>query len=939
MVFASFAQPIASAGHLISGLMLLRQVMTVFFKILGRLQRSAMLPSLPKNTGVSAWQYANRDCSWHRMMALSSLTVTCLLGAAQLGSFQTMELKAFDRFTQLSATYQKRSIEGQPAGSSEETFESSNALQEGASGPLVVVAITEADIQAQKEWPFSDQVFADLLDQLQRHAPEVIGLDIYRDVPHTPGTSALAQQLQKENVVTITKLDNLGEGEVPSPLKVPEDRVGFNDFVIDPDGVIRRNFMFAALGDRELYSFSLRLIEQFLASQNLTITAEPNAIKIGNTRIPGIITTAGGYQTIDAAGYQTIMRYFPPEAVARQISLTEVLSGEFDPEWIAGKIVLIGTTAPSQKDLFYTPFSSQTKDELLTAGVTIHAQMTRQILSAVQGEHVLLSVLPQWGEFLWVWMWGLGGGLIIWRFSHPHVIMMAAAAGFTALTGLTGLLFVQAVWVPFVLPAVAFGLTGAVLVVYKEFRKTFYDSITGLPNRTLFTQELQDTLKKFPHRSAAVISLDVDRFKVFNESFGLQVGDRLLQIMAKRLKHYLPSMTKVARIAGDEFVISLSDVDRAEDAIVMAKALTLNMATPIIIDGQKLFPTVSAGIAFHPASDNLTGSTNRLKNRSDMQTSPESEALTLNALNAEDMLRDAQTAMSRAKLRGRGRCELFVTDMRTQLSNRLWLESDLRNALHNNEFLLYYQPLICFKTMTIAGFEALIRWEHPTKGMISPGEFIPIAEDTGLIIPIGQWVLEDACKQAQRWRLQFPTQAPFISVNLSGRQFSQQDLVEQIDRILMETQLERSALKLELTESVVMDDVEASIDVLLQLKALNLQLGIDDFGTGYSSLSYLHRFPIDTLKVDRSFVMEMEEPGGTAELVKTIIALGHNLGMNVVAEGIETQGQSQTLEALQCEYAQGYLFSKPLPAQAAQALLAQATNWKQHSQQTLDPVT
>ena len=268
--------------------------------------------------------------------------------------------------------------------------------------------------------------------------------------------------------------------------------------------------------------------------------------------------------------------------------------------------------------------------------------------------------------------------------------------------------------------------------------------------------------------------------------------------------------------------------------------------------------------------------------------------------------------------------------MRVQLSNRIWIESDLREAIDRQHLLLHYQPLVCLKTMKLAGFEALIRWQHPTRGTIFPGDFIPVAEDTGLIIPIGQWVLEVACQQAQRWREQFPEFPPFISVNLSGRQFSQLDLVQQIDRILTETGLERSALKLELTESVVMDDVEASIDILLQLKALQLKLGIDDFGTGYSSLSYLHRFPIDTLKVDRSFVMEMETPGGTAELVKTIIALGHNLGMNVVAEGIEEDSQAQKLQALQCEYGQGYLFAKPLPTEEAEALLANPIDWHRH---------
>ncbi|MEO0771466.1 MAG: GGDEF domain-containing phosphodiesterase, partial [Cyanobacteria bacterium J06649_4] len=332
------------------------------------------------------------------------------------------------------------------------------------------------------------------------------------------------------------------------------------------------------------------------------------------------------------------------------------------------------------------------------------------------------------------------------------------------------------------------------------------------------------------------------------------------------------------------------------------------MAKPVEIRGQKLFPTASIGIAF-----------SRINTASHRSLSQ--------ALDAEDLLRDAQTAMSRAKTQGRGRCEVFVQDMRSQLSTRLGLESDLREALARQELLLYYQPLICMKSRKVAGFEALIRWQHPEKGMISPGDFISIAEDTGLIIPIGRWVIETACRQAQQWQQQFPQQAPFMSVNVSGRQFSQKDLVEQIDRILQETGFHPPQLKLELTESVVMDDVNASIEMLLQLKGLNLQLGIDDFGTGYSSLSYLHRFPIDTLKVDRSFVMEMEQSDGTAELVKTIISLGHNLGMNVVAEGIETQSQYEMLKGLRCEYGQGYFFAKPLTVDDAEELLCTEPHW------------
>ena len=894
------------------------------FKILGKFKISP----LKQQTIALLNSDRHRDCSLLRAIALSSITSTFTIAIAQLGLLQSAELKAFDLLTQFTA----RPVDVTQAlktQSGQETLPATNQR-------VVIVSITEEDIQAQKQWPLSDQVFADLLSQLQQQNPAVIGLDIYRDIPHEPGTQALAQQLQKDNVITISKLDDIGQAGVPSPLQVPADQVGFADFVIDPDSTIRRHFLFAALDTQEFYSLSLRLTQKFLAQKGLDTYAELDAIITGNNRIKPIEPNTGGYQNIGTGGYQTLIRYFPMETVAQQITLTQVLSGDFDPKSIAGKIVLIGTTAPSQKDLFYTPFSATSQGDLLTAGVVVHAQLTSQLLGAALDQRSLLSACPQWSELIWALFCGLSGGLIVWRFSHPHIIAALTIAGVTGVSVTAAVLFAGGVWIPVVLPLATFLGTGASLIVYKEFRKTFYDAITGLPNRALFTQELQKRLKRQIEQPTTVILLDIDGFKLFNESFGLRSGDRLLQAMAKRLKQNLPAEAKPARIAGDEFVVllkpetrDLSDEEIKERAIATAKQLSQRLSHPIDIYGQKVFPSVTTGIAI---SDRASF---RIEDQPDGQKQapmrkPFSVQTACPTINAEDLLRDAQTAISRAKSKGRGRCEIFSPDMRVRLANRIWIEADLREALKRQDLLLYYQPLVCLKSMKLAGFEALIRWQHPTKGMISPGEFIPVAEDTGLIIPIGQWVLEVACAQAQKWREEFPDFPPFISVNLSGRQFSQQDLVQQIDRILIETGLERSALKLELTESVVMDDVEASIDVLLQLKSLQLQLGIDDFGTGYSSLSYLHRFPIDTLKVDRSFVMEMESPSGTAELVKTIIALGHNLGMNVVAEGIETESQAQRLQALQCEYGQGYLFAKPLPTQAAEDLLKHPINWHKH---------
>ncbi|MEO0771241.1 MAG: CHASE2 domain-containing protein, partial [Cyanobacteria bacterium J06649_4] len=374
----------------------------------------------------------NRNFSSARAVALGSVTAGLLLLLSQSGCFQSMEVKTFDLLTRLTT---------QPHLS-----DTKDLAQR-----LVIVAITEEDIQSQKQWPLSDQAFAQLLAQLQRHSPEVIGLDIYRDIPHAPGTDALTAQLQKDNVITITNLNGLGGVAVPSPLQVPDSRVGFNDFVVDPDGVIRRNFMFAVLDDRHLYSFSLRLVEKFLAARGDKIEAEADALNIGDKRLLRLTPNVGGYQSIDAEGYQLLSRYLPPGDVARQLSLTQVLDGEFDPAWITGNVVLIGTTAPSQKDLFYTPFSSSNDVDLLMPGVVLHAQMTQQMLSAILDGRDLLRGWPQWAEVFWVWGWGIVGALVAWRLTHPGVLAVGTLAGGVGLSAVTLVLFTQSVWVPLAL--------------------------------------------------------------------------------------------------------------------------------------------------------------------------------------------------------------------------------------------------------------------------------------------------------------------------------------------------------------------------------------------------------------------------------------------------------------------------------------------------------
>ncbi len=434
----------------------------------------------------------------------------------------------------------------------------------------------------------------------------------------------------------------------------------------------------------------------------------------------------------------------------------------------------------------------------------------------------------------------------------------------------------------------------------EKFRHAaFHDALTGLPNRALLTDHLKLAIERARRREDhlfAVLFLDLDRFKNINDSLGHNIGDQLLIAIARRVENCLRPMDTVARLGGDEFAILLDGLEDAAAAVHIAERIQESLMQPYNLSGHEVYTSTSIGITLS----------------------------TTNYEHPENLLRDADTAMYRAKENGKARYELFDTVMHARAVALLKLENDLRRAIERQEFEVYYQPIIRLETNEISGFEALIRWNHPERGFVSPTEFIPLAEETGLIMEIGQWVLREACGQMQRWQWLAPTARPLtMAVNLSGKQFKQPDIIEQIKKTLRETNCDPRSLKLEITESAVMENAEAATQMLTQLRDLGVQLSIDDFGTGYSSLSYLHRFPVTTLKIDRSFIGRMGTGDENSEIVRTIMTLAGNLGMDVVAEGVETEDQLTQLTALKCEYGQGYLFSKPVNAAAAQALLQQ----------------
>lgn len=430
----------------------------------------------------------------------------------------------------------------------------------------------------------------------------------------------------------------------------------------------------------------------------------------------------------------------------------------------------------------------------------------------------------------------------------------------------------------------------------------FHDSLTGLANRALFMHRLReavDAAQRGEGQPFAILFLDVDRFKIINDSLGHSVGDQLLVGIARRLETCLRPGDTVSRLGGDEFAISLRNITDVTHAVDMAEHIRMELAQPFNLNGQEVFITASAGIAHS----------------------------SIGYHKAEEMLRDADTAAYRAKQRGTAKHEVFDKTMHTNTLSLLQMETDLRRAVERREFVLHYQPIVALESGKLRGFEALVRWEHPEKGMVSPAIFIPIAEETGLIVQIGQWVLEEACRQLRRWQEHYPnSQVMQMSVNLSGKQFVQPNLIGNIRDVLRRTGVDPSNLKLELTESVVMDNVDVAISTLRQIRGIGVDLSVDDFGTGYSSLSYLHKFPLTTLKIDRSFVMDMKKDENK-EIVRTIVMLAHTLGMDVIAEGIETQDQMLQLRSLHTKYGQGYYFSKPLPGMEATKLVAEDKQW------------
>ena len=421
-----------------------------------------------------------------------------------------------------------------------------------------------------------------------------------------------------------------------------------------------------------------------------------------------------------------------------------------------------------------------------------------------------------------------------------------------------------------------------------------HDFLTGLPNRMLLNDRVNQAIALAPRhmKKVAVLFLDLDGFKHINDSLGHPIGDKLLQSVAKRLVDCVRGSDTVSRQGGDEFVVLLSEVEQSEDAAITARRMLQAVAEAHSIDQHDLHVTASIGVSVYPDD----------------------------GLDAETLIKNADTAMYQAKENGRQSYQFFKPAMNVRAVERQSIEESLRRALERREFALHYQPKINLKTGEITGAEALIRWTHPTRGPVSPAQFIPVAEDCGLILPIGNWVLREACKQARAW-VDAGLPLATMAVNISAMEFRDEHFLEGVFAILNETGLDPRSLELELTESVLMKRAESTESILKTLRARGVQVAVDDFGTGYSSLSYLRKFPIDALKIDQSFVRQITTAPDETTIVTAIISMGRSLKLRVIAEGVETHEELAFLQAHQCDEAQGYYFSRPVPPQQFAKLL------------------
>ncbi len=763
---------------------------------------------------------------------------------------------------------------------------------------LLIIGITDEDI-AQYGWPLPEETLSNLLNNLQRHNPRVIGLDLFRTQAQS---NNLVAQLQADNLIIVSKIDENGDFLLTNETNlIPREQIGFSDLLIDPDNVVRRSLLFVNVAEPSepaFYSFALRIAMNYLDVDETEFSADQDSLHIQNTEIPILRAGDGGYQKIDNSGYQMLLRYRDRISPAQQLSLDAVLSQSFDPAVIEDKIVLIGGIDSSLKDEFYTPYSAALSNNFVMPGVIVHAQIVSHLLDIIaHSSRTVYQFLPVWLEPGWLLIWAIAAGMITWRIRRPIILLFASILLIATILGISYGFLLGLIWVPTAELIIGILLAVGLNTGQRLLYHSTYDELTQLPKRDLFVslvhKALQQQQNNLHTQSVIVAFLEIERINLINKSLGYKAGDRVLTLVTEQLKQGLPATTRVARLGDSEFAILFKQNSQASVQSILEQ-LQNTLSKPMNLGKHRLLLTPDLGVSVAQGQQSY---------------------------DPDNLIRNAHLAMYKSKASSQTKHTFFSTNMLTEDVHRLQLESDLLTAIEREQFYLAYQPIICLKNNAIAGFEALIRWQKADGSFISPVKFIPVAEETGLILPLGEWVFRTACQQLQHWKVAFPDQRLVMSVNLSSCQFSQPNLIQMIRETLEQFNLQGQDIRLEITESMVMEDIHQSIQLMMQFRELGIQLAIDDFGTGYSSLSYLHRLPFDTLKIDKSFIGHMESNREDYAIVNTILDLGHSLNINAVAEGVETLEQVKLLQQHQCQYGQGYFFARPLDAVQATKFL------------------
>ena len=763
---------------------------------------------------------------------------------------------------------------------------------------LLIIGITDEDI-AQYGWPLPEETLSNLLNNLQQHNPRVIGLDLFRTQAQS---NNLVAQLQADNLIIVSKIDENGDFLLTNETNlIPREQIGFSDLLIDPDNVVRRSLLFVNVAEPSepaFYSFALRIALNYLDVDKTEFRADQDSLHIQNTEIPILRAGDGGYQKIDNSGYQMLLRYRDRISPAQQLSLDAVLSQSFDPAVIEDKIVLIGGIDSSLKDEFYTPYSAALSNNFVMPGVIVHAQIVSHLLDIIaHSSRTVYQFLPVWLEPGWLLIWAIAAGMITWRIRRPIILLFASILLIATILGISYGFLLGLIWVPTAELIIGILLAVGLNTGQRLLYHSTYDELTQLPKRDLFVslvhKALQQQQNNLHTQSVIVAFLEIERINLINKSLGYKAGDRVLTLVTEQLKQGLPATTRVARLGDSEFAILFKQNSQASVQSILEQ-LQNALSKPMNLGKHRLLLTPDLGVSVAQGQQSY---------------------------DPDNLIRNAHLAMYKSKASSQAKHTFFSTNMLTEDVHRLQLESDLLTAIEREQFYLAYQPIICLKNNAIAGFEALIRWQKADGSFISPVKFIPVAEETGLILPLGEWVFRTACQQLQHWKVAFPDQRLVMSVNLSICQFSQPNLIQMIRETLEQFNLQGQDIRLEITESMVMEDIHQSIQLMMQFRELGIQLAIDDFGTGYSSLSYLHRLPFDTLKIDKSFIGHMESNREDYAIVNTILDLGHSLNINAVAEGVETLEQVKLLQQHQCQYGQGYFFARPLDAVQATKFL------------------